>query len=330
MPGVGTQRLSELLGLTLYVLILIPVLIGALNALQLDAVTAPTSNMLDAILGAVPNIFAAALVVGIAFVVGRLVAGLVERLLAGAGFDRVLVWLGIGSDQATVAWTPSRIVSTLVVVAVMLFAAIEGSRLLGFAELAALISQFTVFGAQILFGLVIFALGLFLASLAARALSGSGVGNATLLAIVARSSILVLAGAMALLQMGIADEVVLIAFGLTGGAVAVAAAIAFGIGGREAAGRLLDEWLQRLRQRTVISRARRSSPHGAQPPPTVIPVKIGIRGPYSSPYLDPASRCPPAPGDRRSPSHWRLTTAGSPSLAAGMRGNCLSFTFSAH
>ena len=247
--GVGTQRLSELLGLLLYVLILIPVLIGALNALQLDAVTAPTSNMLDAILGAVPNIFAAALVVAIAFVVGRLVAGLVERLLTGVGFDRVLIWQGIGSDQATVAWTPSRIVATLVVVAVTLFAAIEGARLLGFSELAELISQFTVFGAQILFGLVIFALGLFLASLAARALSGSGVGNATLLAVVARSSILVLAGAMALLQIGIADEVVLIAFGLTGGAVAVAAAIAFGIGGREAARGLVDEWLQRLRQR---------------------------------------------------------------------------------
>ena len=247
--AVGTQRLSEVLGLLLYVLILIPVLIGALNALQLDAVTTPTSNMLDAILGAVPNIFAAALVVAIAFVVGRLVAGLVERLLTGVGFDRVLVWLGIGSDQAMVAWAPSRIVATLVVVAVMLFAAIEGSRLLGFEELAALISRFTVFGAQLLFGLVIFAIGLFLASLAARALSGTNVGNATLLAIVARSSILILAGAMALLQMGIADEVVLIAFGLIGGAVAVAAAIAFGIGGREAAGRLVDEWLQSLRQR---------------------------------------------------------------------------------
>ncbi len=247
--GVGTQPLSELLGLLLYVLILIPVLIGALNALQLDAVTAPTSNMLDAILGAVPNIFAAALVVGIAFVVGRLVAGLVERLLTGVGFDRVLVWLGIGSDQAMVTWTPSRIAATLVVVAVMLVAAIEGSRLLGFAELAALISRFTVFGAQLLFGLVIFALGLFLASLAARALSGTGVGHATLLAVVARSSILILAGAMALLQMGIADEVVLVAFGLIGGAVAVAAAIAFGIGGRDAARRLLEEWLQSLRQR---------------------------------------------------------------------------------
>ena len=96
--GVGTQRLSELLGLTLYVLILIPVLIGALNALQLDAVTAPTSNMLDAILGAVPNIFAAALVVGIAFVVGRLVAG-----------SSSACWPGPGSTACSCGWGLGRI-----------------------------------------------------------------------------------------------------------------------------------------------------------------------------------------------------------------------------
>ena len=251
--GIGaraqTQQLSELLGLLLYVLILIPVLIGALNALQLDAITTPTSNMLDAILGAVPNIFAAALVIAIAFVVGRLVAGLVERLLAGVGFDYVLERLGISSNQAVGAWTPSRIVGTLVVVAVMLFALIEGSSLLGFEELAGLIAQFTVFGAQVLFGLVIFAIGLYLANLAARAVSGSGVGNATLLAIVTRSSILVLAGAMALLQMGIANEVILLAVGVIGGAVAVAAAIAFGFGGRDTARRLVEEWTENLRRR---------------------------------------------------------------------------------
>ncbi len=246
---VETQRLSELIGLLLYVLILIPVFIGALNALQLEAITAPTSNMLNAILGAVPNIFAAALVLAISFVVGKLVAGLVERLLAGVGFDRVLEWLGIRSEQQASVWPPSRVIATLVVVAVMLFAAIEGARLLGFAELATLISRFTVFGTQILFGLVIFAIGLYLASLAARAVSGAGVGNSTLLAIVTRISILVLAAAMALLQMGIADEVVLLAFGVTGGAVAVAAAIAFGIGGRETARRLVDEWTENLRRR---------------------------------------------------------------------------------
>ena len=245
-----TQRLSELLGLLVYVLILIPVLIGTLNALQLEAVTAPTSNMLNAILAAVPNIIAAALVVAIAFVVGRLVAGLVERLLSGTGFDQISAWLGIRAERTPVTWPPSRIVASLVVVTVMLFAAIEGSRLLGFSELANLISRFTVFGAQILFGLVIFAIGLYLANLAARAVGGSGIGNATVLAVVARSAILILTGAMALLQMGIADEVILLAFGVSFGSVAIAAAIAFGIGGRETARRLLDEWTEKLGRRS--------------------------------------------------------------------------------
>ena len=71
--------------------------------------------MLNAILGAVPNIFAAALVLAISFVVGRLVAGLVERLLSGVGFDRVLEWLGIRSGQQASVWPPSRIIATLVV-----------------------------------------------------------------------------------------------------------------------------------------------------------------------------------------------------------------------
>jgi len=47
--------------------------------------------------------------------------------------------------------------------------------------------------------------------------------------------------------LGIADEIVVIAFGLLMGAVAVAAALAFGLGGREVAARELENWLNRLR-----------------------------------------------------------------------------------
>ncbi len=49
--------------------------------------------------------------------------------------------------------------------------------------------------------------------------------------------------------MGIANEIVQLAFGLTFGAVAVAVALSFGLGGREAAGRLMEHWLGRLRRR---------------------------------------------------------------------------------
>jgi hypothetical protein len=59
--------------------------------------------------------------------------------------------------------------------------------------------------------------------------------------------VLIFVGAIALRQMGIADEIVVIAFGLLMGAVAVAAALAFGLGGREIAARELENWLSRLR-----------------------------------------------------------------------------------
>ena len=249
VAGLGEQRLSSLIGLILYVLVLIPVLIASLNALQLEAITEPTSNMLDSILQAIPNIFAAALVIAIAFVVGRLVAGLISRILSGIGFNRVLIWLGIGSERAEGAWTPSGVVGHVILVAMLLFATMEGLQLLGFEVLADLVSRSTVFAAQILFGLAVFAVGLVLSNLAARAVVATSIGSATLLSVIARASILVLAGAMALLQMGIADQIVIVAFAMLGGSIAVAAAIAFGLGGREPARQLLDEWVGSIRKR---------------------------------------------------------------------------------
>src|SRR3954469_16838977 len=75
-----------------------------------------------------------------------------------------------------------------------------------------------------------------------------------LLALVTRVAILLLAGAMALRQMGIANEIVNLAFGLLLGAVAVAAAIAFGFGGREIAGRELEHWVDEVKTRSRTDR----------------------------------------------------------------------------
>jgi hypothetical protein len=91
---------------------------------------------------------------------------------------------------------------------------------------------------------------LYLAQLAARTVQASGVVQARLFALTARVAILVLAGAMALRQMGFANEIITLAFGLLLGAIAVALAIAFGIGGRDIAARELEGWLDRIRSRT--------------------------------------------------------------------------------
>jgi hypothetical protein len=97
--------------------------------------------------------------------------------------------------------------------------------------------------ARILAGLVVFAVGLYLANLAFNLINSSGSSQARLLAQAARIAIIALVAAMALQQMGIASSIVNLAFGLLLGAIAVALALAFGLGGREVAGKQLEEWL---------------------------------------------------------------------------------------
>ena len=239
----GEVKLSHALGLVVQVLVLIPVIIAALNALQLEAVTRPTSNMLDVVLGAVPAIFAAALILLFSYLVGRIVAAGASRLLAGVGFNSILVRLGLSkAEPAEGKRTPSGVVGYVIIVIVMLFAAMEAARALGFAAFAGLVAEFTVFAGKVLLGVLILAIGLWLANLAANAVRATGKPKAGALALIARVAVLVLTAAVALRQMGLADEIIGLAFGLLLGAAAVAAALAFGLGGRDFAARKLEEW----------------------------------------------------------------------------------------
>ncbi len=242
----GDHKLSEVIGFVLYILILIPVLIAALNALELEAITAPASRMLEVMLGALPNIFAAALLLLIAYVLGRLVAGLVAGLLSRVGFDGFMARLGLGRAESS-EWTPSQIVGTVTLVAVMLFASMEAAGLLGFAELSAMLSEFMVFLGHVVLGLIIFGVGLYLANLSSRIIASSDRAHAGLLAMGAKVAILLFAGAMALREIGLANEIITLAFGLCLGAVAVALAIAFGVGGRGIAEERLRDWLKQVK-----------------------------------------------------------------------------------
>jgi hypothetical protein len=95
--------------------------------------------------------------------------------------------------------------------------------------------------------LVVFAIGLYLANLASSAIETSAATHASLLALAARVSIIVLAGAMALRQMGVANDIINMAFGLLLGAVALAVALAVGLGARDVAGREVEELIRSIR-----------------------------------------------------------------------------------
>jgi hypothetical protein len=242
----GNTTLSKLVGLVVYVFVLVPAVIAALNTLAIEAISAPATEMLSAFMAAIPNVFGAALILAVAYLVSSFIADLTTSLLGGAGFDRLPERIGLSAIAPT-GTTPSQLVGRLVVFFVMLFATVEASNRLGFEQVSGIVAMLIEFGGQVLLGLVIIAVGFWLSNLASDAVGRvSGDGSEGIAGLV-RFAILGIVVAMGLRAMGLADDIVNLAFGLTLGSVAVAVALSFGLGGREAAGRQMEHWLGRLR-----------------------------------------------------------------------------------
>lgn len=240
--ALGKQTLSKLLGQVLFYIILLPVFVAALNALQIEALSRPASNMLGQIMGYLPGFFGAIVVLVLAYIIGRVVSGLFNTILTGVGFNTLPARIGLSKMPTEGERAPSAMMGTLAMVIIILFAAIEAARLMELTMVADMLSRFMVFGGHVLMGLIILALGLFLANWVARTIEGSGTPRSRILALIAKVTILLLVGAMALRQMELANEIVHLAFGLLLGSVAVAAAIAFGLGGREHAAKMIEDW----------------------------------------------------------------------------------------
>lgn len=239
-----TQSLSKLIGTIVYTLVLIPAVIAALNALKIEAISGPAVEMLTIALNAVPVIFGAALILSLSFLIGKLISGLVSNLLIGVGFNQWPEKLGLKVTRAEGQRTPAEIGGYVALVAIMLFAAIEAASILNFTIMADLLTNFVSFGGQILLALVIFSIGLYLANMARNVILSTVGQEASTGANIARIAILVLVGAMALRQMGIANEIVNLAFGIILGTLGVAGALAFGLGSQEIAARKLEKWIQ--------------------------------------------------------------------------------------
>ena len=258
----GSQNISGIIGTVVYVLILIPVAIAALSALNIDAITTPAVAMLNNILTFVPKIFAAVVVLIIAYFVAQFVKDLITNLLTSIGFNNLFNWLGLTSTppsssssdpNATVLQdggtnqTPSEIAGLVAFVGIILFAVVSATQIMELQALSLIVNQLIFIAGQVLYGLVVLAIGLYLASLAYNLITSSGGSQAKLLGQIARIGIIVLVSAMALQQMGIAPSIVNLAFGLFMGAMAVAIALAFGLGGRDIASSQIQKWLEQFR-----------------------------------------------------------------------------------
>jgi hypothetical protein len=231
----GKSTISKTIGTVVFVMIIIPVAVAALQALQISSISDPLVNMLNTMLAAIPNVIGAGLILGLGYMIARWVSNMASEILSGLGVDRSVEAMGFLPKGVSI----SSAIANIVMVAVMLVSAIAATRLLQFPELTNLVNEILALGSKIVFGGVIIAVGVLIANLLANlASSAGGAGSG---AMIIRYATIVLFSAMGLTFMGVAPDIINLAFGALVVGGAAAAALAFGLGGRDVAAKVLEE-----------------------------------------------------------------------------------------
>ena len=226
-------------------IILLPIAVSALGVLNIPAISDPASAMIEKLMAAVPNIVGAGIILLVVFFAAKFVVFIVSGLLEGANINALPQKMGI-QGMFTESFTPTRLVSIAIMFFSMVAAATAAVNILGIDIISDVFASVLEFGGGILVGGVILIIGNFLSTIAYNKLSSHGSGG---IANIARIAILGLVLAMGLKAMGLADNIVTMAFGFTLGSVAVATALAFGLGGKDAAKSIADGWAEKINTR---------------------------------------------------------------------------------
>jgi small-conductance mechanosensitive channel len=193
----------------------------------------------------VPQLIGAIIILIVGYVVARILKAVVGRVLQGVGFDGWMEKGGIKQffDRAQTNQTPATIIGTLVFWFVFIIAITMAADALGIQQVSEVLAQLIAYIPSIIAAILI----LILAALLANFLSGivRGATGSDLLASIARFAIIIYAGFAAITELGIAVQLTAPTFLIILGAVALAAAIAFGFGAQGVARDIVEKAYQR-------------------------------------------------------------------------------------
>ena len=241
--GNDSLKVSKLGSAFVFAAILLPIAVAALGVLNIPAISGPASDMINKLMAAIPNIIGAAIILGVTYFIVKFIISILSGILEGLNIDSMPQKLGV-QGLFSPTFTPTKLISGTIMFFAMLTAATAAVNTLGIEVISTIFAKILEFGGGILVGGLILLIGNVLSSIAYNKLSAAG---STGLANVARLAILGLVLAMGLRAMGLADNIVNMAFGFTIGAVAIAAALAFGFGGRDAAKTVADRWVSKMK-----------------------------------------------------------------------------------
>src|SRR5215207_1625438 len=210
----------------------------------------PLQDALSTFFSYLPQLVGAIIILIIGYIVARALQGVVTRVLRSIGFEGWMERGGIKQffDRSQTSETPASVLGKLVFWFVFIIAITMVADALGIPQVSAVLGQLIAYIPSIIAAILI----LILAALLGNFLAGvvRGATGSDLLASIARYAIIVYAVFAAITQLGIAVELTAPTFLIVLGAVALAAALAFGIGGREVAREILEKAYNRSNEVT--------------------------------------------------------------------------------
>lgn len=223
-----------------FIFIFIPLLITALNILNMDAISVPASEMLQQFFAAIPKILVAVIILIFFIVGGRFISQLLKELLQSLKLNELLNSMNLsGISNKT---DLPKLIGNVAFFFIVLFGLLTAIEKLEFERLTEVLDTIVGVSGNILFGLVILVIGNWIASVLHSNMSK----NNPFVASIIRIAVIAIFLAMGLKTMGIGDDIINLAFGITLGTIAITIALSFGLGGREAAGKQMERILNRF------------------------------------------------------------------------------------
>lgn len=236
---------STIIANVIYAIVVLVVITAAVDQLGVTAISKPANDIVMTIFAAIPNVLKAIVIIAIGIFIARLVAKLLETVLAGVGADTLIEKI-TGTPSKNIVL--SKAIGTVLQYVLVIIFLVQGVNALNLPVLTSVGTAIIAYMPAVLAAIIIFAIGIFAANTAEAALvkkfpESKGV------VITAKAAIYVLVAFLALSQLGVAKTIVETAFVLIVAAVCVAFAIAFGVGGRKFAADMLEKLEKKIEEK---------------------------------------------------------------------------------
>jgi hypothetical protein len=221
-----------------------------------DAVMVSATEALQNLLGFLPALIGAILILILGWIIAAVLAGLIEKGLQAVGFERAAQSTGIAGfiEKAGSGWTASKLVAEIVKWFIRLIAIHAAASILGLTQISQVINAILLWLPNLVVAIVIIVIGALIANFVAGIVRGSaaemGFTTPNLLANLARYAIIGFAAVAAFNQLGIAPTVVNTLFIGLVATLVIAFGLAFGLGGQHTAAQITQGWYMKGRETT--------------------------------------------------------------------------------